>query len=209
MSRANLNAVTGPVHAPSDAAAQLANDDEIPSRLARRLRLLRKSRQLTLSELGVRTGISGPHLSRIESGCRNPSIATLLQLAKSYSLSLSQLVGEEEHGWYLLIRSGEGHERVNADATYRVLSGPDAQFDVVELRIAPGHETSVAVHDGQEWLRVLAGSAEVIVQDELIILGQGDSLQFDARIQHKLRATSTGGTHVLLVSTSPGNSPHR
>src|SRR5580693_8872423 len=54
------------------------------SRIAARLNRLRTERGWTLAELSRLTKLSKPYLSRLESGQRQPSLAALLALARTY-----------------------------------------------------------------------------------------------------------------------------
>src|SRR5215210_5252721 len=58
-----------------------------------RLRRLRERRELTLTAVAARTGISKSTLSRLEGGQRKPSLELLLPLAETYHLPLDELVG--------------------------------------------------------------------------------------------------------------------
>src|SRR3954465_12782761 len=58
-----------------------------------RLRRLRERRELTLTAVAARTGISKSTLSRLETGQRKPSLELLLPLAEIYRLPLDELVG--------------------------------------------------------------------------------------------------------------------
>src|SRR5258708_6879690 len=53
---------------------------------------LRKSRNYTLKDLAVLTGLSISFLSDLERGRSNPSVQTLQLLAKTYSVTLNTLV---------------------------------------------------------------------------------------------------------------------
>lgn len=60
------------------------NDHDDPEkRVSARLRELRRERGLTLTTLAEWTGISAAHLSRMEKGGRQPSIGSLIQLARA------------------------------------------------------------------------------------------------------------------------------
>jgi len=63
-----------------------------PSRLAARVNWLRTERGWTLAELSRLTKLSKPHLSRLESGQRQPSLAALLALARTYEAPLQSLL---------------------------------------------------------------------------------------------------------------------
>ena len=54
-----------------------ADADATDLRVSARLRELRSERGITLSALAEQTGISAPHLSRLEKGERQPSIGAL------------------------------------------------------------------------------------------------------------------------------------
>ena len=68
--------------------------DEALSSIAERLRDERTRAGLTLDQLAQRAELSTPHLSRLESGERQPSIAALLSLARALGVSMSTLLGE-------------------------------------------------------------------------------------------------------------------
>ena len=57
------------------------------------VRRLRRTLELTGSELGAATGISAAMLSRIENGSASPSAATIKSLAKALNVPVSQLLG--------------------------------------------------------------------------------------------------------------------
>ena len=57
-----------------------------------RLRMLRQRRDLTLTDLADRTGISTSTLSRLESGGRRPTLELLLPLARAHGVTLDELV---------------------------------------------------------------------------------------------------------------------
>src|SRR6188768_1708083 len=57
-----------------------------------RLKNLRLSRTLTLTDLAEDTGISSSTLSRLEAGLRRPTLEQLLPLARAYGLTLDELV---------------------------------------------------------------------------------------------------------------------
>src|SRR6476661_7869647 len=63
-----------------------------------RLRLLRKRRGVSLTQLGAETGISKSTLSRLETGQRKPSLELLLPLAQAHQVPLDELVGAPEVG---------------------------------------------------------------------------------------------------------------
>src|SRR6476660_2041168 len=70
-------------------------DDEVDSVLTAvgpRLRALRQQHRTTLAELSTATGISVSTLSRLESGARRPTLELLLPLARTFGVTLDELV---------------------------------------------------------------------------------------------------------------------
>lgn len=60
--------------------------------LGRRVREQRHERGWTVEEASERFGIEPAHVRRIEAGRTNPSLATLVSIARALSLELSDLV---------------------------------------------------------------------------------------------------------------------
>ena len=77
--------------------------DEALSSLAESLREERTRAGLTLEQLAQRSDLSTAHLSRLESGDRQPSVAALISLSRALGVSMSTLLGER--------RGVAGHRR--------------------------------------------------------------------------------------------------
>ena len=79
----------------------MENSAEIAAVLAEvgpRLKRIRVSRGVTLTQLAAATGISKSTLSRLESGQRKPSLELLLPIAQAHQVPLDELVGAPEIG---------------------------------------------------------------------------------------------------------------
>ncbi|MFD9497799.1 helix-turn-helix domain-containing protein [Streptomyces sp. NPDC060035] len=79
--------------------------DELPG-MASRLRDLRRNRGLTLETAARRADLSPAHLSRLETGARQPSLPMLLGLARIYGTTVSELLGEMPPERDAIIRGG-------------------------------------------------------------------------------------------------------
>lgn len=88
---------TGPAPGPDDAAetppGDSAHDAELPT-VAPQLRELRRRAGLTLEAAAARARLSPAHLSRLETGRRQPSLPLLLGLARTYGTTVSELLGK-------------------------------------------------------------------------------------------------------------------
>jgi transcriptional regulator with XRE-family HTH domain len=170
--------------------------------LGRRLKGLRGERGITLTTLAEQTGISAAHLSRLEKGLRQPSIESLLLIARVYGVSISQLVQELDENDHHLVRADQAAVHQGPDGRYTVLSGPRDTMAVVRVELAPGKRTKEAKHVGEEWLHVLDGAITLTLVGEDLALGAGDSVQFDSSRTHGLANDGDDPATVLIVSTA-------
>src|ERR1700735_5417805 len=69
-----------------------------PGALGDRLRSAREARGLTLDQMSASTGVSKAHLSRLESGERQPSVGILVELAAALGTRVGALFGEDVEG---------------------------------------------------------------------------------------------------------------
>jgi transcriptional regulator with XRE-family HTH domain len=63
-------------------------------RFGKQLQRLRTHRGLTHEQLGVTAGLSRTFLTRLELGQHDPSLSTLVRLAKALKVSVTELLGE-------------------------------------------------------------------------------------------------------------------
>lgn len=68
--------------------------DPLLSELARRIRTLRAQRGMTRKQLAVQSGVSIPHLARIESGEGNVSVSLLQKLSVALNLPIQDLLAD-------------------------------------------------------------------------------------------------------------------
>jgi transcriptional regulator with XRE-family HTH domain len=62
--------------------------------LGRRIRELRQKREWTVEEAAERFGIEPAHVRRVEAGRTNPSLATLVSIARAFSTDVVDLLEE-------------------------------------------------------------------------------------------------------------------
>ena len=170
--------------------------------IGRRIASLRRERGWTLAALGERVGLSATQLSRIESGSRQSSVGTLIELARVFQVTLSELVAEEPTLSFHLVRAGEHRMHESANGAMTPLSGNYPGIDAVLLIIPPASDAPVAHHSGEEWLYILDGSAEVVIGSERIRLDTGDAVHFRSLSAHSVRALGDEPTRALLVSAA-------
>jgi len=174
-----------------------------------RLRSLRRARAMTLDDLAGTSGISVPHLSRLESGARQPSLPTLLNVAAGLGVSVSDLLGESS-----AVQAG----MVVRGAQAPVYEGEGFRFQPLMPAAGPAGLAAVKVtfsverahsgdhrHEGQEWLYVLSGRLRLTLGDETADLGPGDAAFFDGMLRHAFEVLGDEEADVLFVGGAVGD----
>jgi len=59
--------------------------------------------------------------------------------------------------------------------------------------------TDTYSHNGEEFIFVMKGSAELLLDDQRILLHEGDSVYFDANLKHRLFSADCNEVKVMAV----------
>lgn len=170
--------------------------------LGPRLKDHRRRSGLTLEVAARRIDLSPAHLSRMESGLRQPSLPSLLQLARLYSTTVSDLLGETDAAPDPIVR-GAAMEAVPAGGwTYWRAGGAGRAMQALRLLVPPeAQDRLVRVHPGEEWLYVTRGQLRLTLGEVTHVLGEGDAAHFDSLVPHRLAAASPDGVELLFLHT--------
>jgi transcriptional regulator with XRE-family HTH domain len=170
-----------------------------------RLKHLRTQRGVTLADLSGTTGISTSTLSRLETGQRRPSLEVLLPLAQAYRVPLNELVGAPEVGDP---RVRLKPRRVNGRTVIPLTQQPSGMQAWKILIPADQTEPAPRVHDGYEWLYVLAGRMRLVLGDQDLVLSAGEAAEFDTRLPHWFGSTGGRPAEVLSLFGRQGERVH-
>ena len=174
---------------------------------------------MTLEGLAAAVGTSAAHLSRLESGERQPSLDGLLRLAFGLGLPFEELFEEPEGpGPGTVVRGAEAPFYESRALRFQPLmpeAGPEGLTAVKVVfpadRVDDEHRDHE--HGGQEWLYMLKGRLRLTLGNERTVLEPGDAAFFDARLRHRFEVFSEEDAEVLMVSCVPcthgGGSPGR
>ncbi|MCX4984665.1 helix-turn-helix domain-containing protein [Streptomyces sp. NBC_00572] len=182
---------------PPDVATSGALPDVAPQ-----LRALRRRRGLTLEAAAQRAGLSPAHLSRLETGNRQPSLPMLLALARIYGTTVSELLGETLSERDPVVRAGRS-EPVEADGwIYRQVGGAGRALQCLRVHVPYATRADIVrVHPGEEWIHVLEGRVRLSLGEAVHVLDPGDSAHFDSLTPHRIGAATPGGAELLFVHT--------
>ncbi|XVQ07211.1 helix-turn-helix domain-containing protein [Spirillospora sp. CA-255316] len=185
--------------------------DDPEKRVAARLRELRREHGLTLTALAERTGISAAHLSRMEKGDRQPSIGSLIQLARAYGVSLGELVGDERPREHHVVRGDTAPMHQGPDGFFATMTGMGSRsvLEAVRLELTGDRSRRSVTHAGEEWVYVVRGRVVARVGGEDVTLATGDALHFDAEARHSLWSLDGPATVIIVSAAAPAvRAPH-
>lgn len=172
-----------------------------------RLRQLREQRGLTLAEVGRTTGIAVSTLSRLESGGRRPTLELLLPLAKTYRVSLDELVDAPPTGDPRInLRPIRIHGQTMVPLSSRP-GGIQAYKFVLPGRKRPQQPT-LKTHEGYDWVYVLTGNLRLVLAEHDLVLKAGEAAEFDTRTPHWFGAADEHPVEYLSLFGKQGEKAH-
>ncbi|MFE6821140.1 helix-turn-helix domain-containing protein [Streptomyces sp. NPDC057690] len=170
--------------------------------VAPQLRALRRRTALTLEAAARAAGLSAAHLSRLETGQRQPSLPMLLALARIYGTTVSELLGETSPDRDAVVRAAAMEPTRAGGWTYWQAGASGRGMQALRVHVPYGSQGDVVrVHPGEEWLHVLRGRLRLRLGDSTELLGPGDSAHFDSLTPHRIAAQDADGVELLFVHT--------
>lgn len=170
--------------------------------VAPRLRELRRRSGLTVEEAARRFELSPAHLSRLETGQRQPSLPLLLTLSRGYGTTVSDLLGEVPPEGSPVTRGDQARETNAGGWTYREVSRRGRAMQALRLRLPPGAQRElVRSHPGEEWFHVIRGNVRLVLGPTAYSLEPGDSAHYDSLTPHRISAIAPDEAELVFVHT--------
>jgi transcriptional regulator with XRE-family HTH domain len=169
------------------------------------LRTARQRRGLNLREASELAGLSVSHLSAIECGTRNASLAGLQRLAVALGISVSDLFGGGQQPARRLVQPAGRPVLETGDPRIRIeaLSVGARLLEPHMFVVEPGGGSEGAYHHaGEEAVYVLEGEVEFWLNEvERHLVTAGDCLTFPSTLAHRWRNSGPAQLVMLWVNT--------
>jgi len=179
---------------------------DLTTRLADRLRALRRERGMTLEALAAECGVSRGTLSRIETGETSPTAEVLGRLGAVYGLPISRLMRMAEGETAPLVRKMDQDVWEDAESGFfrRDVSPPadDLSGHVIEGRMRPGavlRYDRTPVQDLEHHLVLQEGDLIMEVADTSYRLAPGDCLRYRLDGSTVFRAGADGAAYYIFI----------
>lgn len=184
------------------------------SRLGAKLRLARRTRNLTLRALASQAECSESLLSKLENGHALPSLALVHRLVLALGINTSWLFDEADPEPEIAAISRAAKrptitldpERESEGVTLeRIIpygTGHLLQCNIHHLEVG-GRSGNPIVHEGEEVGYVLRGEVEITVDDMTYALASGDAFCFRSHHPHSYRNIGNEPASILWTCTPP------
>lgn len=176
----------------------MIRDDRL-SRIGKKIKEIRKNRQMSLQEVASKSSVTAGLLSKIENFRTIPSLPVLLSIAKALDVDLSELVSSvmnNDEAPYILVRKGEGEVEEREDSkglkyqsilSYSISNLTELNIKVNLVSLDIGADRKPIATDALELIHVISGSVKYGLPDHEVELQQGDTLFFNGRLPHSVK----------------------
>lgn len=183
----------------------MTNDIEV----GKKIRSLRKIRGISLQQMANDTGMSYSYLSGLENGKHSVSIANLQRVASFFEVDMVYFLQPSGPVPKIMRKQElfEGASSLN-DIFYRVMTPADtSHLQVSYVHMPANSPTERRIHKhgkGQEMILALNGSVCVMVEGERYKVEQGDSILFQADVEHLIYTEEQAASFVIISSPPYG-----
>ena len=173
--------------------------------VGREIRRWRRTRGLTLAQVGEGSGLNTGYLSQIENDKAVPSLEALAAIAIALDVPASWLLVDSTPAPRVVRAADRPKLPVLAGGSAsEVDAGTSRDLCIIEAVVPPGASTGVHAHAGDEHHVVLTGRWRMTQGDETVELGPGDYLAWDPTVPHDVQNIGTEPGRLLLIYPRQG-----
>lgn len=177
--------------------------------ICKNIKLLRKTKGLTLQDLEDLTGLTKGYLSKIERSHKAPPYSTLDKLARALGVHVNLLTSEKvqklddpriefvKKGESKVEQTGVRGKGYNYQALATRISGKNMKPYIIEPAF---EELGTFQHEGEEFLFVLEGTHELVYDGKKYLMEEGDCVYYDANVPHTGRSIGDKRAKLLAVN---------
>jgi transcriptional regulator with XRE-family HTH domain len=170
-----------------------AEDTGDQGNLGQRVRRFRREKDLSIAELAESSGLTEAEISDIEGGAANPPLGVLIKLGKALGMQFGSLISGGSLRPYVITRQENqpdvsrltGPRQTSYGYTYLSLAAEKKNRAMEPFLITlrtPQTEVAPAAHGGEEFIYVLEGRMEAVIENKTEVLGPGDSIYYDSNV---------------------------
>ena len=180
--------------------------DDILHNIGKRIKKIRKDKELTIKDIADRLNLTRSLISQIENNKVTPSIKTLAQIASILNTPITAFF-EDIDDPNPVVRKSERQKLETRDGvSYELLTRNVSchKFEVLKSTFEEdGTSGFHHKHSGEECGIVVKGKFRVETGDDEYTLGEGDSIYIDSSKPHRITNISDGESVALWINFPP------
>lgn len=180
--------------------------EDILVNLGKQLKIIRLNKNLSLKQVAEMSDVSIGLISKIENFRTTPSLPVLLKIMQSLQIDLSELnLTSNNKEAYILIKNGEGliEEREDSKGLeYTFLFSDrlvESNLRTYIVKVKKDIYREPISTDATELIYVVQGKLDYIINDEVIVLNEGDVLFFDGSFPHAVHNKYSNTATMLKI----------
>ncbi len=180
-----------------------------PPKVGENICNLRKKKNISISELSKRSGVSKSMLSQIEQEKANPTVTTVWKISRALDIPVEELLESNGSGQIEVLRKDDTPVIYSDDRSCKIkINSPIHMTDNLELYhmyLSPkGINISNAhIFNAEEFLTVIRGTLKVTAGGHEKILYTGDTARYKVDREHKIENTENEDAEAFLVVWYP------
>ncbi|MDH6304888.1 transcriptional regulator with XRE-family HTH domain [Parabacteroides sp. PF5-5] len=183
-----------------------------------KIKSIRESKQLTLENVAVRSGLSIEQIERIENNIDFPSLAPLIKIARVLGVRLGTFLDDQSELGPVICRKRDSqeensisfsnnatvsHKHMEYHSLSRDKSGRHMEPFLIDIAPSQNVNFILSTHEGEEFIYVLEGVVEINYGKNIYILEEGDSIYYDSIVAHHVHAGNGSPAKILGVVYTP------
>ena len=165
---------------------------------------------MTLDDLAKSIDVSKSYISKLERSKKSPPISTLYKITTALGSDLNFLI--TGHDLYnskkvSVVKNNEqfkvsGNNK-SSDYIYYALAYKknNKLMEPFLVEVSKNSILKPYSHDGEEFNYILKGKVEFIVDNDIFILNEGDSIYFESKMSHSVRNLNSEKSILISVNT--------
>jgi len=186
--------------------------------IGEKIKGIRESKQLSLSEVAERTGLRVEQIERIEDNTDFPSLAPLIKIARVLGVRLGTFLDDQTELGPVICRKDDSseansisfsnnatvaHKHMDYHALSQDKTGRHMEPFLIDIAPSKNVDFILSTHEGEEFIYVLEGLVEINYGKTTYLLSTGDSIYYDSIVAHHVHAYNDNPARILGVIYTP------
>ena len=182
-----------------------------------KIKSIRETKQISVSELAERTGLAEEQINRIENNVDIPSLAPLIKIARALGVRLGTFLDDQDEVGAVVCRKEElnnstisfSNNAMNARTHMQYHSLSNSKADrhmepfIIDIQTTEETNYELSSHEGEEFIFVMEGAVEISYGKKTHVIEAGDSIYYDSIVPHHVHGYQGQAAKILAVVYTP------